>query len=52
MAEQARQEEVRCPNGHTSRIRLRGIRNSWEHAFEMGRGNPAASDLRSRVLTY
>lgn len=52
MSEKETQQQVRCPQGHTRSIRLRGMRNQWNHTFEMGRGGPATSDLRGKVLTY
>jgi hypothetical protein len=52
MSEKELQHQVRCPQGHTDGISLRGVQNLWNHTFETGRGGPATSDLRGKILTY
>lgn len=51
MVERNSKQEVRCPNGHTGCIRVRRVRNLWDHTFQMGDGTPATSELRRKVLT-
>jgi len=51
-SENTPQRQVRCPQGHTDGIRPRGVEYQGHHTFEQGRGGPAATDLRRRVVTY